>query len=162
MKKAIIKTGGGNLNKMEGDVIVESSSLVEVPSKLVLMPGERILEKHLHFFVSNKRIIEHKQGFVKSETTDYSFKHIKGLNEIKDRPLLKAGLILGFLALFMGFFQPFLFVIGAILITLAFWYKNYNLVIYHVDGNDIKIPEIKSESGQRLAQVLRTQFYDKN
>lgn len=148
--------------EQERDLIPESKSLIKVPTKLVLMPGERLLETHLDFYVSNKRIIQHNEGFMKSETKDQAFKHLKGLEEKKGKPFLLLGLILGLISLFVGLAIPFFFVIGAILIIIAFWYKKYNLVVYHIDGSDIKIPKIRTETGQRIAKIIRTRVYDEN
>ena len=95
-----------------------------------------------------------------SKTRDHSFKHIKGIKEEKKQPFLKVGLFFGIILLLAGLSFPFLFVIGAILIVLAFWYRTHYLVVYHIDGNEIEIPQIKSETGVKLAQILRTKLYD--
>lgn len=144
----------------EKDLIPESRSYIEIPSKLILMPGERLLEKHIDFYVSNKRIIQHNQGFLSANTKDHSFRHIKGLEEIKEQPFLALGLLIGFVSLFVGLLIPIFFIIGAIFIILAIWYKKFELVVYHIDGSRIKIPKIKTETGKNIAGIIRTRIYN--
>ncbi|MCH8945911.1 MAG: hypothetical protein IIA85_03240 [Nanoarchaeota archaeon] len=141
---------------------VPESSRVDVPPKLVLMPKERLLGNHLDFFVTNKRIIKHKEGVFGHRTTDYTFKHIKGLEDVNKRPFLTAGLIIGIILLLIGFALPFFFILGAIIIILAFWYKVSGVVVYHIDGDEILIPNIKDGKSKELLKILRTQVYDKN
>lgn len=146
-------------NKVK-DFIPESSR-TNAPSKLTLMPGERLLGDHDNFFVTNKRIIKHKQGFLGHKTIDYSFSHIKGLNEVNRRPFLTFGLILGIVLLFIGFNQSFFFVLGAIVIVIAFWYKVSELEVHHMDGDKLLIKKINHENAQNLIKILRAQVYDK-
>ncbi len=141
---------------------IPESSRIEPPSKLSLMPGERLLGSHYVFYLTNKRIIEHNEGIFGHNTTDYSFKHIKGLNEVNRRPFLKGGLVFGILSLIAGIFFSLFFVVGAIFIVLALWYKISELEVNHMDGDKITIPKIKEPSAQNLIKLLRTQIYDKN
>lgn len=145
----------------EKDFIPESSR-IEAPSKLSLMPGERLLGSHHVFYLTNKRIIEHNEGILGHNTTDYSFRHIKGLNEVNKRPFLRGGLFLGILFLIAGIFFSLFFVVGAIFITLAFWYKISELEVHHMDGDKITIHKIKEPSAQNLIKLLRAQIYDKS
>lgn len=150
-----------NIKKINRKDFIPELSRIKIPHNLILMPGERLLGNHLDFFVTNKRIIKHKQGIMNSKTADYSFKHIKGLEEVNKRPFLTAGLIIGLTFLVLSSFFTFFFILGTIIVVIAFWYKVSELVIYHIDGDEIIIPKIKDETAKKLIKLLRSQVYNK-
>ena len=132
------------------------------------MPGEKLLERHMDFYVSNKRLIKHITSFLSTKTEDYHYRHVKGMQEDNSRPFLVAGLLIGTLLLLIGSIMTsateaglFILLIGIVFIILAFWYKKSDLIIMHMDGGNIRVPNIKSESGKKVADVLRTQLYNK-
>lgn len=145
----------------KAEEVIESESYIKVPKKLTLMPGEKLLERHMDFYVSNKRLILHTPSLFSTKTTDYHYRHIKGIQDDVRRPFLAAGLLIGIILLFLGLVSPIFFVIGAGCIVLAFWFKRVELIVLHMDGGNIRIPKIKSESGKKVANVLRTQLYNK-
>lgn len=149
--------------KSQGNIrdFIPESSRIDAPSKLVLMPGERLLGNHDDFFVTNKRIIKHKQDILGHKTIDYSFNHIKGLNEVNRRPLLTSFLCIGIVFLFIGFSSTLFFVLGAVIIVIAFWYKVSELEVHHIDGDKLLIPRIEGENAKALIKILRAQVYDK-
>lgn len=149
----------GHIRKAEE--IIESESPIEVPKKLTLMPGEKLLERHLDFYVSNKRLIKHVPTLLSTKTEDHHYRHIKGMQENHQKPFLVAGLIIGIIGLFLGLASSIFFIIGIIFIILAFWFKKTHLVVMHMDGGQIIIPNIKSESGKKVANILRNQLYNK-
>lgn len=162
----IVKDKEGHIRKAEE--IIESESPIEVPKKLTLMPGEKLLERHLDFYVSNKRLIKHIPSLFITKTEDYHYQHLKGLQEDIYRPFLRAGLIIGIILGVVGLAMTsetgvglFMLMVGVVLVIMAFWYKKIDLVVMHMDGKNIKIPNIKSESGKKVADVLRDQLYNK-
>jgi len=157
----IIEDKGGHIRKVEE--IIESESPIEVPKKLTLMPGEKLLERHMYFYVSDKRLIKHVPSLFGAKTEDYHYRHIKGIREDNRRPFLAGGLVIGIISLLIGGLarQTMFYIIGAIIIVLAFWFKKLDLVVMHMDGGLIRVPNIKSESGKKVANILRTQLYNK-
>ncbi len=161
----VVQDKEGHIRKAEE--IIESESPIEVPKKLTLMPGEKLLERHLDFYVSNKRLIIHTSSILNTHTEDFHYRHIKGMQEDHKRPFLVAGLLIGIILLVIGAIATsfseggiFVLILGVIFIILAFWFKKVDLVVMHMDGGSIRVPEIKSETGQRLANVLRNQLYN--
>ena len=71
----IVEDKEGHIRKVEK--IIDSESPIEIPKKLTLMPGEKLLESHMDFYVSNKRLIRHTTSFLSSNTEDYHYRHIK-------------------------------------------------------------------------------------
>ena len=141
--------------------IIESETPIEVPDSLILLPGEKLLTKHISFYASNKRIILHEKGLIKTKTHDLNYKHISGSKEEISRPFLTAGLIIGLLLVLMGFISIIFVFIGAVFVIIAFWFKKTELVIKGVDGTILIIPNMKSETGKKLSHVVRTQLYGK-
>ena len=148
--------------------IIDSDSPIEIPKKLTLMHGERLLERHIDFYVSNKRLLRHNSSIFGSKTEDYHYRHIKGIQEDDYRPFLGVGLIIGIILLIIGAIMTsdtgiglFILIMGIVFIIVAFWYKKVDMIVMHMDGGTIRVPNIKSESGKRIANVLRTQLYNK-
>ena len=155
----VIKDSKGHIRKRQE--IIESESPIKASPKLVLMPGERLLERHLDYYVSNKRLIKHVESLFGSKTTDYHYRHIKGLSEQRLRPFLAIGVVIGVILMLIGQSEPFFLLAGAGFIAVAFLYKKETLEVLHMDGGKMVIPNIKSKSGQHIANILRTQLYEK-
>lgn len=162
----VVEDKEGHIRKAEE--IIESESPIEVPKKLTLMPGEKLLERHLDFYVSNKRLIKHIASLLSAKTEDFHYRHIKGMQEDHYRPFLGAGLIIGIILLIIGAIMTsetgaglFILMMGVVFVIIAFWYKKIDLLVMHMDGGNIRVPNIKSESGKKVADVLRNQLYNK-
>lgn len=163
----VVQDKEGHIRKAEE--VIESESPIKAPKKLTLMPGEKLLERHLDFYVSNKRIIKHIASLLGAKTKDYHYRHIKWMQEDQYRPFLGAGLVIGIISLIIGSIMTsaetgaglFILIIGIVCIIIAFWYKKIDLLVMHIDGESIRVPNIKSESGKKIANVLRTQLYNR-
>jgi len=162
----VVEDKEGHIRKVEE--IIESESPIKVPKKLTLMPGEKLLESHMDFYVSNKRLIKHITSLLSSKTEDFHYRHIKGMQEYHYRPFLGAGLFIGIIMLIIGAIMTsetgegsLILMIGVVFVILAFWYKKVDMIVMHMDGGNIRVPNIKSESGKKVADVLRTQLYNK-
>ena len=141
--------------------IIKSELSIEVPRGLTLMPDENLLERHLNFYVSNKRLIKHQRTFMGFKTEDYHYRHIKGLQEKQEMPYLRDGLKIGIISLLLSTINGFFFIICVLSIVLAIRIKKTHLVVMHMDGRNISVPKIESDSGKKLAEILRTQLYNK-
>ena len=162
----VVEDKKGNIKKTEETI--ESDSPIKVPKKLTLMPDEKLLESHMDFYVSNKRLIKHVTSLLNTKTEDYHYRHIKGMQEDHYRPFLVIGLFLGVISFITGVIMiskmeigAVMLILGLILIIISLWYKKSDIIVMHMDGSNIRVPGIKSESGKKVAKVLRAQLYNK-
>ena len=156
----VVQDKKGHIRKAEE--IIESESPIDAPKKLTLMPGEKLLERHLDFYVSNKRIIKHITSLLSAKTEDYHYRHIKGMQEDHYRPFLGAGLVVGIILLIIGAIMTsetgaglFILIIGIVCIIIAFWYKKIDLLVMHMDGGSIRVPNIKLKSGKKSCKCIK-------
>ena len=138
----------------------EEEEYIEPPRKLTLMRGEKILAEHMGYYVSNKRLIKHSSSFLKSNTVDWNYKHIKSMSEAIERPFLLYGLPIGGLMAFIGLLSSmWLFFVGIGIIIIAWIIVKVQLEVAPMVGESVKIPEIRSESGKKVAAILRERLY---
>ena len=166
-RKIDAKNDGINKSRLNVEEAVELESAMTVPKGLALVPGEKLLAKHKHFFASNKRIIFFKKEAVSTGFNDLSYRHIKGIREDSKRPYLGIGLILGLPLLLYGLvsmLDDLLVGFASMAVGLFFLYsvikiQEINLFVIGVDGSMLIIPKINSDSGRAIGQIIRTQLY---
>lgn len=148
--------------------VMESESALKAPKKLNLLPGERLLERHDDFYVSNKRLIKHIPSLLKTKTEDYQYHHINGLNEHSYKPFLKTGMIIGIPFFIIGLIVTsgtekglFILITGIIFIMTALWHKKVDMIIMHASGSKMILPNITSSSGKKVADIIRNGVYKK-
>ncbi len=70
----VIEDKEGHIKKVEE--IMQAESMVDAPPKLSLMPGEKLLVRHMDIYISNKRLIKHTQKLLHTSTKDFHYSHI--------------------------------------------------------------------------------------
>ena len=147
---------------------IDCESQIQAPKKLNLLPGEKLLERHDDFYVSNKRLIKHMPSLLKTKTEDYQYHHINGMNEHSYKPFLKTGMIIGMLLSIIGLIMNlgtekglFILMAGVVFVITALWYKKIDMIVMHASGSKMTVPDITSPSGRKVADVLRKEVYKK-
>ncbi len=103
----------------------------------------------------------HERGLIKTRTEDLHYRHISGSKEESSRPFLIAGFAIGLILILMGVISPIFILFGAVFVIIAFWYKKTELVIKGIDGMILVVPDMRSHTGKKLSNVVRTQLYGK-
>lgn len=151
-----IQTASGEIVERKQEVF--SKSPIETPRGLKLLPGEILLERHLDYYISNKRLIKHVPSLISSKTEDWLLHHIKGTQLNEDKPFLVPGIGIGVLCILLSGLNAMFFFFGLLAIIVALSYKTSELEIRHMDGSSFQIPDIHA-GGENFLKTFKEVFY---